>query len=240
MIIIPAIDLKDGKCVRLQQGKMENVTIYSDDPASMARRWERDGAEILHVVDLDGAVEGRPVNLKSITDIRNAVNITIEVGGGIRDMETIDKLLLLKIDRVVLGTSAVNDPYFLKEACRRFPGKVLAGIDARDGMVAIKGWKETTEKRAIDFARGLEDSGVKAIIFTDIKRDGLLLGPNIKSIKEFTESVRLPVIASGGVSGSNDIKELMKLPLEGVIVGKAIYSGSLDLKEAIKLAKSTL
>lgn len=240
MIIIPAIDLKDGKCVRLQQGKMENVTIYSDDPASMARRWERDGAEILHVVDLDGAVEGRPVNLKSITDIRNAVNITIEVGGGIRDMETIDKLLLLKIDRVVLGTSAVNDPYFLKEACRRFPGKVLAGIDARDGMVAIKGWKETTEKRAIDFARGLEDSGVKAIIFTDIKRDGLLLGPNIKSIKEFMESVRLPVIASGGVSGSNDIKELMKLPLEGVIVGKAIYSGSLDLKEAIRIVKNTL
>ncbi|MEK6692602.1 MAG: 1-(5-phosphoribosyl)-5-[(5-phosphoribosylamino)methylideneamino]imidazole-4-carboxamide isomerase [Nitrospirota bacterium] len=239
MIIIPAIDLKDGKCVRLQQGKMENVTIYSDDPASMARRWERDGAEILHVVDLDGAIEGRPVNLKSITDIRNAVNITIEVGGGIRDMETIDKLLLLKIDRVVIGTSAVNDPYFLKEACRRFPGKVLAGIDARDGMVAIKGWKETTEKRAIDFARGLEDSGVKAIIFTDIKRDGLLLGPNIKSIKEFTESVRLPVIASGGVSGSNDIKELMKLPLEGVIVGKAIYSGSLDLKEAIRLVKGT-
>jgi phosphoribosylformimino-5-aminoimidazole carboxamide ribotide isomerase len=240
MLIIPAIDLKEGKCVRLIQGRMEDVTIYSDNPASMAKHWEDEGAELLHIVDLDGAIEGSPRNIKSIIDIRKAVSIPIEVGGGIRDMETIDKLLLLKIDRVVLGTSAVNDPYFLREACRRFQGKVLAGIDARDGMVAIKGWKETTEKRAIDFAKSLEDSGVRAIIFTDIKRDGLLLGPNIKSIKEFIESVRLPVIASGGVSDSNDIKELMKLPLEGVIVGKAIYSGSLDLKEAIRLAKSTL
>jgi phosphoribosylformimino-5-aminoimidazole carboxamide ribotide isomerase len=239
MVIIPAIDLKEGKCVRLIQGRMEDVTIYSDNPASMAKHWEDEGAELLHIVDLDGAIEGSPRNIKSIIDIRKAVSIPIEVGGGIRDMETIDKLLLLKIDRVVLGTSAVNDPYFLREACRRFQGKVLAGIDARDGMVAIKGWKETTEKRAIDFAKSLEDSGVRAIIFTDIKMDGMLSGPNIESIREFVKSVKLPVIASGGVADINDIKELMKLQLEGIIVGKAIYSGSLDLKEAIRLVKSS-
>ncbi len=240
MLIIPAIDLKDGKCVRLQQGRMEDVTVYSDNPASMAKRWQDEGAELLHVVDLDGAIEGKPVNLKSVNDIRRAVSMPIEVGGGIRDMETIDKLLSLKIDRVILGTSAINNPSFLKDVCRRYPGQILAGIDARDGMVAIKGWKETTQIRAIDFAKSLEGSGVKAIIFTDIKRDGLLLGPNIKSLKEFTESARLPVIASGGVADINDIKELMKLPLEGVIVGKALYSGSLNLKEAIKLAESAL
>jgi phosphoribosylformimino-5-aminoimidazole carboxamide ribotide isomerase len=239
MLIIPAIDLKDGKCVRLQQGRMEDVTIYSDVPASMAKRWQDEGAELLHVVDLDGAIEGKPVNLKSIIDIRRAVSIPIEVGGGIRDMETIDKLLSQKIDRVVLGTSAIENPSFLKDACRRFPGRILAGIDARDGMVAIKGWKEITEEKAINLATSLKDSGVRAIIFTDIKRDGLLLGPNIKSLKEFTESAKLPVIASGGVADINDIKELMKLPLEGVIVGKAIYSGSLDLKEAIRLVKGT-
>lgn len=238
MLIIPAIDLKEGKCVRLLQGRMEDATIYSDDPASMAKRWQDEGAELLHVVDLNGAIEGRPVNLKSMIDIRKAVDITIEVGGGIRDMETINKLFSLRIDRVVLGTSAVNSPSFLKEACRRFPGKILAGIDARDGIVAIKGWKETTEKRAIDFAKGLEDSGVRAIIFTDIKMDGMLSGPNIESIREFVKSVKLPVIASGGVADINDIKELMKLQLEGIIVGKAIYSGSLDLKEAIRLVKS--
>lgn len=238
MLIIPAIDLKDGKCVRLIQGRMEDVTVYSNNPASMAKHWEDEGAELLHVVDLDGAIEGKPVNLKSIIDIRKAVSIPVEVGGGIRDMETIDKLLSLKIDRVVLGTSAIKNPSFLKDVCRRFPGQILAGIDARDGMVAIKGWKETTETRAIDFARSLEGSGVRAIIFTDIKRDGLLLGPNIKSIKEFTEAVNLPVIASGGVSSIEDIKALMKLPLEGVIVGKAIYSDSLDLKEAIRMVKT--
>ncbi len=240
MLIIPAIDLKDGKCVRLVQGKMENVTVYSDVPASMAKHWEKEGAELLHIVDLAGAIEGKPVNLKSIIDIRTSVSVPIEVGGGIRDMETINKFLSLKIDRVVLGTSVVNDPSLLREACRRFPGKILACIDARDGMVAIKGWKETTEKKAIDFAKGLEDSGARAIIFTDIKRDGMLSGPNIDSIKEFTEKVKLPVIASGGVSSIEDIKALIKLPLEGVIVGKAIYSGSLDLKEAIRLAKSAL
>lgn len=238
MVIIPAIDLKEGKCVRLIQGRMEDVTIYSDNPASMAKHWEDEGAELLHIVDLDGAIEGSPRNIKSIIDIRKAVSILIEVGGGIRNMETIAKLMSLKIDRVVLGTSAVNDPYFLREACRRFQGKVLAGIDARDGMVAIKGWRETTSERAIDFAKSLEDSGVRAIIFTDIKMDGMLSGPNIESIREFVKSVKLPVIASGGVADINDIKELMKLQLEGIIVGKAIYSGSLDLKEAIRLVKS--
>jgi phosphoribosylformimino-5-aminoimidazole carboxamide ribotide isomerase len=237
MLIIPAIDLKEGKCVRLLQGKMEDVTVYSDNPAEMAKHWEEEGAEFLHVVDLDGAVEGKPKNLKSIIDIRKAVDIPIEVGGGIRDMATINKLLSLRIDRVVIGTSAVSDPSFLKQACKRFPGQILIGIDAKEGMVAIKGWKEITKERAIDFAKGLENSYVRAIIFTDIKRDGMLSGPNIESIKEFTEAINLPIIASGGVSNIEDIKELMKLSIEGVIVGKAIYSGSLNLREAIKLAK---
>jgi len=237
VLIIPAIDLKDGKCVRLIQGRMEDLTVYSDDPASMAEHWEDEGAELIHVVDLDGAIEGRPKNLKSIIDIRKAVNIPIEVGGGIRDMATINKLLSLRIDRVVLGTSAINDPSFLREACKRFPGQVLVGIDAKNGMVAIKGWKEITRKRAIDLGKDLEEAGVRAIIFTDIKRDGMLLGPDIESIREFTEAVKLPVIASGGVSSIDDIKELLRLPLEGIIVGKAIYSGSLNLKDAIKLVK---
>lgn len=237
MLIIPAIDLKDGKCVRLLQGRMEDMTVYSEDPASMAKHWEEEGAELIHIVDLDGAVEGKPKNLKSIIDIRRAVTIPIEVGGGIRDMDTIKKLLSLRIDRVVIGTSAVSNPSFLKQACKRFPNQILIGIDAKDGMVAIKGWKEITKERAIDFAKALEDLGARAIIFTDIKRDGMLSGPNIESIKEFTEAINLPVIASGGVSNIEDIKELMKLPIEGVIVGKAIYSGSLNLKEAIELTK---
>lgn len=239
VLIIPAIDLKAGKCVRLLQGRMEDVTVYSDDPVSMAERWEDEGAELLHVVDLDGAIEGRIKNLKAIIDIRKAVTIPIQVGGGVRDMAAVSRLLSLRIDRIVISTSATDNPSFLSEACRRFPGQILVGIDARDSMVAIKGWREVTKEKAIDFAKGLEDSGVRAIIFTDIKRDGTLSGPNIESIREFTEAVNLPVIASGGVSSIEDIKKLMKLPLEGMIVGKAIYSGLLNLKEAIRLVKTT-
>jgi len=239
MLIIPAIDLKEGRCVRLLQGRMEDATVYSDDPAAMAKHWETEGAELLHVVDLEGAITGTPKNLKSIIDIRRAVDIPVEVGGGIRDMDTVKRLLSLRIDRVVIGTSALINISFIKDVCKRFPDHVVVGIDARDGMVAIKGWKETTKERAIDFAKSFEDSCVEAIIFTDIKRDGMLTGPNIESIKEFTEAVKLPVIASGGVSNIEDIKALMRLPIEGVIVGKAIYSGSLNLKEAIRMAKGT-
>lgn len=240
MVVIPAIDLKDGRCVRLIQGRMEDVTVYSDDPASVAKHWEDEGAELLHIVDLDGAIEGRSKNLNTIIDIRKAVTIPTQVGGGVRDMAAVSKLLSLGIERVVIGTSAINDPSFLKEACSRFPGQILVGIDVRDGMVAIKGWRETTALKAIDFAKDLEGLGVRTIIFTDIKRDGMLSGPNIESIKEFTRAVALPVIASGGVSSIEDIKELMKLPLEGVIVGKALYTGSLNLREAIKFVKTAL
>ncbi len=240
MIVIPAIDLKDGRCVRLIQGRMEDVTVYSDDPASVAKHWEDEGAELLHIVDLDGAIEGRSKNLNTIIDIRKAVTIPTQVGGGVRDMAAVSKLLSLRIERVVISTSAINDPSFLKEACSRFPGQILVGIDVRDGMVAIKGWRETTALKAIDFAKDLEGLGVRTIIFTDIKRDGMLSGPNIESIKEFTGAVALPVIASGGVSSIEDIKELMKLPLEGVIVGKALYTGSLNLREAIKFVKTAL
>lgn len=240
MIVIPAIDLKEGKCVRLLQGRMEDATVYSDDPVSMAKHWEAEGAELLHVVDLDGAIEGKPRNLKSIIDIRMAVDISIEVGGGIRDLNTINRLLSLRIDRVVIGTSALINTSFIKDVCKRFPDQIVVGIDARDGMVAIKGWKEITKEKAIDFAKSFEDSCVRAIIFTDIKRDGMLSGPNIESIKEFIASANLPVIASGGISNIGDIKALMKLPIEGVIVGKAIYSGSLNLKNAIELVKGTI
>ncbi|MEW6408822.1 MAG: 1-(5-phosphoribosyl)-5-[(5-phosphoribosylamino)methylideneamino]imidazole-4-carboxamide isomerase [Nitrospirota bacterium] len=238
MIIIPAIDLKDGKCVRLLQGKMEESTIYSDNPSEIAKGWQDAGAELIHVVDLDGAFAGEMKNLESIISIRQSVNIPIEVGGGIRDTTTVNRLFSLRIDRVVLGTIAIESPEFLSELCGRFPGRILVGIDARDGWVAIKGWSETTKKKATDLAREIESCGVAAIIYTDIKRDGMLSGPNIKAIREMAESVNIPVIASGGVSDINDIKRLMQLPIEGVVVGKAIYSGSLDLREAIELTKS--
>ncbi len=238
MIIIPAIDLKDGKCVRLLQGKKEEVTVYSDDPAAMARHWEELGAELLHVVDLDGAFTGEQKNFDKIKAIREAIDIPIELGGGIRDIDRIEKLIDLGVDRTIIGTTAAKNPEIVKEACKKFPGKVIVGIDAKDGKVAVKGWVEVTELDAIEFAKSMQDAGTAGIIYTDISRDGMLTGPNIDAMAKMVESVDVPVIASGGVSKINDITNLMKIKnLWGVITGKALYSGAMDLKEAIGLTK---
>jgi phosphoribosylformimino-5-aminoimidazole carboxamide ribotide isomerase len=239
MIIIPAIDLKDGKCVRLLQGKKDEVTVYSDDPAEMARKWQDLGAELLHVVDLDGAFTGEQKNFDKIKAIREAIDIPIELGGGIRDVERIEKLISLGVDRTIIGTSAAKNPEVVEDACKKFPGQVIVGIDAKDGKVAIKGWVEVTELDAIEFARQMEAIGAAGIIYTDISRDGMLTGPNIEAMAKMTESVKIPVIASGGVSKLDDIKALMQINnLWGVITGKALYSGALDLKEAIELVKN--
>ncbi len=240
MIIIPAIDLKEGKCVRLEQGMMNRATVYSDDPAITAKRWEAQGAELLHVVDLDGAFAGSPRNLPAIIAIRDAIKIPIEVGGGIRDMATVRKLVSIGIDRIILGTAAIKDPSFVQAACSAFPGKIIVGIDAKDGLVAIKGWAELTSVQAVELARQMQGYGVIAIIYTDIKRDGMLSGPNIEATQALAEALTIPVIASGGVSSIYDIQKLMhtrRFGVQGVITGKAIYNGSLDLKEAIKLAR---
>jgi phosphoribosylformimino-5-aminoimidazole carboxamide ribotide isomerase len=242
MIIIPAIDLKEGKCVRLEQGLMEKATVYSEDPATTAKHWEAQGAELLHVVDLDGAFAGSPKNLEAIIAIRGAIKIPIEVGGGIRDMATVRNFVSIGIDRIILGTAAIKDPSFVQAACSAFPGKIIVGIDAKDGLVAIKGWAEMTKVTAIDLAKQMQGHGVIAIIYTDIKRDGMLSGPNIEATQALAEALTIPVIASGGVHTIKDIENLLLVRhagVTGVITGKAIYSGSLDLKEAIKLARQT-
>lgn len=238
MLVIPAIDLKDGHCVRLLQGKKEAVTTYSNDPANTAKRWETYGARLLHIVDLDGAFTGSQKNLQAIIKIRQTVKIALQVGGGIRNIGNVMNLFSAGIDRIIIGTAAIEDPEFLTYACNKHPGKVLIGIDAMNGMVAIKGWEEVTSVKAKELAKRLEMVGVAGIIYTDISRDGMLSGPNIEATGEMVESVTIPVIASGGVSCLEDIKNLMKVKkLWGVITGKAIYSGALDLKEAMKVAE---
>jgi phosphoribosylformimino-5-aminoimidazole carboxamide ribotide isomerase len=240
MLIIPAIDLKEGKCVRLEQGLMDKATVYSEDPATTAKHWEDQGAELLHVVDLNGAFAGAPKNLDAIKAIRSAVAMPIEVGGGIRDMATIRKLISIGIDRIILGTAAIQKPDFVQAACAVFPGRIIVGIDATDGLVAIKGWAEVTKVHAIDLAKRMQEYGVIAVIYTDIKRDGMLTGPNIEATKALAESLRIPVIASGGVHTMKDIESLMAVRcngVTGVITGKAIYSGSLNLREAIQYVR---
>jgi phosphoribosylformimino-5-aminoimidazole carboxamide ribotide isomerase len=240
MIVIPAIDLKNGQCVRLEQGLMEKDTVYSDNPAAMARHWQDEGGELLHLVDLDGAFAGVPKNRAAIQAIVAAVDIPTELGGGIRDLETIEAYLNLGIDRVILGTVAKENPALVGEACRRFPGRIVVGIDAKGGLVAVRGWAEVTEKKAIDLAREMEAFGVAAIIYTDIARDGMMQGPNLEATAALAESISIPVIASGGVSCLEDIRNLLQIEasgVAGVITGKAIYTGSLNLREAVALTK---
>jgi phosphoribosylformimino-5-aminoimidazole carboxamide ribotide isomerase len=237
MLIIPAIDLQNGRCVRLLQGRADAVTVYSDDPASTARKWESCGAELLHVVDLDGAFTGDQKNRNAIRKIRKSVSMEIEVGGGIRDMKTIDELMGIGINRIILGTVAIEQPSLVDEACRHYPGKILIGIDAKDGKVAVKGWVEVTAVHARKLAQDAVNRGAAGIIYTDISTDGMLTGPNLRAIGEMVRTVTIPVIASGGVSSLRDIENLIGIQgLWGAITGKAIYSGALDLKEAIKLA----
>jgi len=240
MNIIPAVDIKGGKCVRLVQGRMDSETVFSHDPAAMAARWAREGAEIIHVVDLDGAVEKHPKNLSSIRKIVQTVRAEIQVGGGIRNEDTIRMYLDLGVKRVVIGTEAIRNPRLVAEACRLYPGRIVVAIDARGGMVAIEGWTQTTKIRAVDLAKQFEDNGVAAINFTDIHRDGMQTGPNIGETRRLAEAVSIPIVASGGVSELSDIMKLLPLAavgVVGIITGKALYSGSLDLKEAIRMAR---
>lgn len=240
MIVIPAVDLKAGRCVRLAQGRMDAETVFSDDPAAMAAKWAAMGARLLHVVDLDGAVEKAPRNLAAIRQILQKVTIPVQVGGGVRSAETIRTYLDLGVQRVIIGTEAIRNPALVAEACRRHPNRIVVGIDARNGHVAIEGWTETTEVLAVDLARRFEDCGVTAINFTDIHRDGMQTGPNLEETRRLAEAVSIPVVASGGVATLEDIRRL--LPLEavgvsGVITGRALYAGSLDLGEAIRVAE---
>jgi phosphoribosylformimino-5-aminoimidazole carboxamide ribotide isomerase len=241
MIVIPAIDLKEGRCVRLEQGLMNKDTVFNDDPAAQALEWQRQGAELLHIVDLDGAFAGEPRNRSAIEAILEAISIPAQLGGGIRDLATIEAYLALGLSRVIIGTAAQRDPDLVKEACSRFPGRIVVGIDAKNGMVAVQGWAEVTDCTAADLARRFEGFvGVSAIIYTDISRDGMLQGPNLEATRELAEAVAIPVIASGGVSRLEDIKNLMaieKSGVAGVITGKAVYTGAIKLAEAIALTK---
>jgi len=243
MIILPAIDLKEGKCVRLEQGLMDRDTVYNENPGAQARIWQEQGGELLHIVDLDGAFAGVPKNRDAIKAIIDAIDIPSELGGGIRDMQTIAAYLELGIDRVILGTVAKENPALVKEACKKYPGRIVVGIDARDGLVAVRGWADVTEKQATEMAKEMEGFGVVAIIYTDIARDGMMQGPNIEATRALAESINIPVIASGGLSTLDDIRRLMAIEssgVTGVITGKAIYSGAIDLREAVALTKGEI
>ncbi|HJP54219.1 MAG TPA: 1-(5-phosphoribosyl)-5-[(5-phosphoribosylamino)methylideneamino]imidazole-4-carboxamide isomerase [Rhodospirillales bacterium] len=238
MIFFPAIDLKDGQCVRLFQGDMDRVTVFGDDPPGQAKGFADAGAQWLHVVDLNGAVSGRPVNDEAVSGILDMVDIPVQLGGGIRDMQSIDFWLDRGVRRVILGTVAVRDPDLVKQACARHPGRVAVGIDARDGMVAVEGWTELSEITGLDLAKKFEDCGAAAIIYTDIARDGAMDGPNIDATVELANAVSVPVIASGGVSSLDDLEALKDAGaglLEGVISGRALYDGRIDLAAAVGL-----
>lgn len=237
MIIYPAIDVKDGKCVRLIQGHFNDVTVYSDNPVDMALKFEKMGAQYIHVVDLDGARLGDPRNIGVINDMAVKLGIPLQMGGGIRTIEMMEIVLSRGIHRVILGTSAVKNPELVKKSVRIFENSVAVGIDARDGMVAIEGWAKTSEFTAIGFAKKMQELGAKTIIYTDISRDGMLSGPNLKAMEEMVRAVDIEVIASGGVKCLDDIKNLKETGVSGVIVGKALYTGDIDLQEAIRLAR---
>jgi phosphoribosylformimino-5-aminoimidazole carboxamide ribotide isomerase len=243
MILFPAIDLKDGQCVRLRQGDMEQATVFSVDPAAQAAQFEAQGFQWLHLVDLDGAFAGKPVNALAVAQIVRAVGIPTQLGGGIRNLATIEAWLGEGIARVILGTAAVRDPALVRNACRTFPGRIAVGIDSRDGKVAIEGWAETSEMTALDLARSFEDAGVAAIIYTDIARDGVLEGLNLEATRALAEAVSIPVIASGGLASIDDVAKLLEpryAILAGAIVGRALYDGRLDPAQALALIAARL
>lgn len=237
MRIYPAIDIKDGNCVRLLQGRFSDVTVYGNDPAEVAKRWEAEGGEYIHVVDLDGALKGRGVNSEVIKKICASVNVPVQTGGGIRTMEDVEYMLQCGIERVIIGTSAVRDKEFVKRAVEKYGKKIVIGIDAKDSMVAIEGWEEVSSHKAVDFAKEMEKIGVSTIVYTDIATDGTLKGPNLEAMKEMVENTKLDVIASGGVGNKEHIKALLSTGVEGAIVGRALYTGDVDLKEIIGYGK---
>jgi len=235
--LIPAIDLKEGQCVRLKQGRMEDATVYGSNAGEMASHWQALGAKRLHVVDLDGAFAGKPANRDAIRDICNALTIPVQLGGGLRDLSMIEGMLNLGIDRVILGSVAIADPKIVKEACAAFPQQVCVGIDAKGGMVAVHGWDDVTDVKAVDLAKQFEDDGVAAIIYTDIARDGMLTGPNIEETSNLAKAVSIPVIVSGGVSSMEDVRLCAKHSHDGIagaITGRAIYENTLDFEAAMK------
>jgi phosphoribosylformimino-5-aminoimidazole carboxamide ribotide isomerase len=234
MILLPAIDIKDGRCVRLFQGDYDQVTTYDDDPVDVAKRWQNAGAQWLHVVDLDGADQGFPANEALIARIRQATHLHIEVGGGLRSLASIERILALGIDRVILGTVAITDRSLLQVAVQRWPQRIVVGIDARDGLVAISGWRENSSVQATELARELFVEGVQRFVYTDIARDGALNGPNFVALAEMQQATPAALIASGGISSLADLHELAKSGVEGAIVGKAIYSGAIDLAQAVR------
>jgi phosphoribosylformimino-5-aminoimidazole carboxamide ribotide isomerase len=243
MILIPAIDLKDGHCVRLRQGLMEDATVFSEEPARMARHWLNQGAQRLHLVDLNGAFAGKPLNERAMREIVDEVNgeIPVQLGGGIRTLDTIERYLDSGVTEVIIGTAAVKNPGFLHEACDAFPGHIMVGLDARDGKVAVDGWSKLTGHEVVDLAKRFQDYGVEAVIYTDIGRDGMLSGVNIPATVALARALTVPVIASGGITNLDDVRALCDVELEGImgaITGRAIYEGTLDFAQANKLAIS--
>jgi phosphoribosylformimino-5-aminoimidazole carboxamide ribotide isomerase len=236
MQIWPAIDLRGGNCVRLLQGDYDRETVFGRDPAAMARRWVSEGAKYLHLVDLDGARDGKSVNREAIAAIVMAVDIPCELGGGIRDQQTIEQMLALGLARLVIGTKAVKDADWFRRMCRQFPGRLAVGIDARDGRVASEGWLETSEVAATELARSLASEPIAAVIYTDIARDGMMSGPNVQAMAEMRRAVSAPIIASGGVTIADDVRRLAEAGMDGCIIGRALYEGSLTLAEALAAA----
>jgi phosphoribosylformimino-5-aminoimidazole carboxamide ribotide isomerase len=237
--IIPAIDLKGGKCVRLRQGEFTQVETYTEDPVKYAQRWEQEGAKRLHIVDLDGARAGMPQNLDAVRQIMRRISIPVQLGGGIRTAEVVERMLRIGIDRVILGTSAAQDQVMTQGALMQFGDKIIIGVDAKDGFVAVQGWQERTGESAVTFAKRMAAMGAKRIIFTDIARDGMMSGPNFAAVQEITAAVAIPVIASGGIGSAADVRSLAALGimnLEGAIVGKALYSGALTVRDSIAAA----
>jgi phosphoribosylformimino-5-aminoimidazole carboxamide ribotide isomerase len=240
MLLIPAIDLKDGKCVRLRQGRMEDETVFSDDPVAMAGRWVKAGARRLHIVDLNGAFEGKPVNAGVVNEIAAAYpDLPIQIGGGIRDEDTVQTYLDAGVAYVIIGTKAVSAPHFVNDLCLEFPGHIIVGLDAKDGKVAIDGWSKLSRHDVIDMAQHFEQDGVEAIVYTDIGRDGMMTGVNVESTVKLAQAITIPVIASGGITNMDDIRALCEVADEGImgaITGRAIYEGTLDFAEGQKLA----
>lgn len=240
MLLIPAIDLKGGQCVRLRQGRMDDVTVFSDDPVTVAKRWADEGAERIHIVDLDGAVKGQPINIDVVEQIAAAVEVPVQVGGGIRDEETVQRYLNAGVQYVIIGTKAVNAPHFLHDLCLEFPRHIIVSLDAKDGRVALNGWAKLTGHDVIETALHCERDGVEAIIYTDIAKDGMMQGFSVESTRNLARALKTPVLASGGVSSLDDIRKLKELESDGVagaVIGRALYQGSLDFKEAVKIAR---
>lgn len=241
MILFPAIDLKNGQCVRLEQGDMARATVFNLDPAAQARSFAAQGFEYLHVVDLDGAFAGKPVNAQAVEAMLKVISMPVQLGGGIRDLRTVEAWLDKGITRVIIGTAAVRDPELVKSAAKKFPGRVAVGLDARDGKVAVEGWAETSQVTALEIAKRFEDAGVAAIIFTDIARDGLLKGLNLDATIALADAISIPVIASGGLASIDDVKAMLTpraKKLEGAIAGRALYDGRLDPAAALALIRS--